>query len=403
MDKVAGDECTQGNKLASEKVAAELLRPHASFKLNPADADAAGVIGAGTLSLQQSFGFLEYTDEQWARLQSIYLSQSSRQRGYPHSEPSLFWTKNWHSTLSCAFERRLGNKGDGGKWVCDAYRLAAQKECNVISVGSDNEWSFEIAIHQLNPRCKIYTFDYSRNPIGKPDFVTYLSFGLGAHNMSCAGIIFNTSPYTPICRHTDGLWEELLTLSSAVKMIGLEGKKIDILKMDCEGCEYVVLSELDQVFCQQVLVEVHKFEVVPVAPIEDMMQNNYVIFHREPNLLTRGNDMEFSFIKLHPQFTKHMHGDQHPSVAILFDGNIGLFCKYNSSGWIVSMELHAWIRGLMPACQYIVMVEELSVDGGGGREGVRGKQQAKTSGNSSCHCRTAHRLRMSQLCLPILD
>ena len=53
------------------------LRPHASFKLNPADADAAGVIGAGTLSLQQSFGFLEYTDEQWGRLQSIHLSQSS--------------------------------------------------------------------------------------------------------------------------------------------------------------------------------------------------------------------------------------------------------------------------------------------------------------------------------------
>jgi hypothetical protein len=321
-----------------------------SFTSNPAHDDAAGVAGAfSTLSLEQSFGYLDYTDEQWGLLQEIHLAQSSRQRGYPHIEPSQFWTENWYSTLSCAFERRLGDKGDGGKWVCDAYRLAEQKECHVISVGSDDEWSFEIAIHQLNPRCKIYTFDVTRFPTGKPDFVTYFPYGLGEHDV--------------IGRHKGGVLKEILSLSSAVKMIGLEGKKIDILKMDCEGCEYVVLPELDKVLCQQVLVEIHEFHSIPVKPLEDMMKNNYVIFHREPNILSGGADIEFSFIKLDPQFTKHLHGDEHPSVTLRFDSDKPLICRYHDSGRIVSMELHAWINGLMPGSQYIVVAHELSVDG----------------------------------------
>jgi hypothetical protein len=50
--------------------------------------------------------------------------------------------------------------------------------------------------------------------------------------------------------------------------------------------------------------KIHEFHSIPVKPLEDMMKNNYVIFHREPNILSAGVDIEFSFIKIDTDFSR---------------------------------------------------------------------------------------------------
>ena len=86
-----------------------------------------GNSSAPSLASQDSSGFLEYSDEQWMRMRRVHQAQSLRQRGIGMQSRSgrHFFQSNWEPTLSCAFEQRLGKIGDGGKWVCDAYRLTS--------------------------------------------------------------------------------------------------------------------------------------------------------------------------------------------------------------------------------------------------------------------------------------
>ena len=48
--------------------------------------------------------------------------------------------------------------------------------------------SFELAVHKLNPRCKIFTFDHTITPRNVPPYVTFLKFGLSARFNPVVGV-----------------------------------------------------------------------------------------------------------------------------------------------------------------------------------------------------------------------
>lgn len=241
-----------------------------------------GNSSAPSLSSQDSSGFLEYNDDQWMRMRGVHQAQSLRQHGLGIQSTSgrKFFQANWEPTLSCAFEQRLGKIGDGGKWVCDAYRIAEAEMCNVVSIGSNNDWSFEQAVHKLNPRCKIFTFDHTITPHNVPAYVTFHKIGLG------------TSDNGP-----------LLTVGSALRKIGLENKTVDIFKIDCEGCERNIFLEFLKPDLRQILIEVHSANWPVNSFFEAMNSAGYVIFHKEPNTYgCGGNCIEYGFLKLKPEF-----------------------------------------------------------------------------------------------------
>ena len=58
----------------------------------------------------------------------------------------------------CIFINTCRRLGDGGKWVCDPHRITEQKDCLVYSVGSNNDFSFEMAVlKDIGPHCEIHT------------------------------------------------------------------------------------------------------------------------------------------------------------------------------------------------------------------------------------------------------
>jgi hypothetical protein len=234
------------------------------------------------ISSQDSYGFLKYTDDQWRRMRDVHLAQSLRQHGrrVENEKARTYFQYNWEPTLSCAFEQRIGDIGDGGKWICDAYRIAEEVECNVVSIGGNNDWSFEEAMHALNPLCKIFTFDHTITPINKPAFVTFHKIGLGTND---TGLI--------------------LTLPSALRKIGLENEKIDIFKIDCEGCEKNIFPDLLTPDLRQILIELHGNKWDVDAFFRVMNSHGYTIFHKEPNTHGCGGDcIEYSLLKLKPDF-----------------------------------------------------------------------------------------------------
>jgi hypothetical protein len=214
---------------------------------------------------RESDGFMAYDEEEWQRLKDIHRAQSQRQRGGDHPQGSVFYQQNYEPTWSCPFERRVGNIGDGGKWVCDPHRLP--DDCLVLSVGSASEWSFEEGIHALKPHCEIHTFDHTIQPHNVPSFVHFHPRGLD-----------NSSK-----------------LQHLIESINAIGRTVDILKIDCERCEW---DTFDQFEGRQVLLELHGVGRAHQL-FEAMARKGYVIFHKEPNIQYGGGEcVEYGFLRL---------------------------------------------------------------------------------------------------------
>ncbi|EFJ12555.1 hypothetical protein SELMODRAFT_425378 [Selaginella moellendorffii] len=135
--------------------------------------------------------------------------------------------------------QRIGASGDGGKWLCGPIRVLGPK-CVVFSLGSNNQFDFEEAIHaHTNGECEIHTFD-------------------------CTGEWSNPkTSFHPWCLGGfDGKDENGRTfkrLSTAAREIGVTS--ISLLKMDIEHGEYEVFEgfkfEEEEFLPDQILFELH--------------------------------------------------------------------------------------------------------------------------------------------------
>jgi hypothetical protein len=101
------------------------------------------------------------------------------------------WASNYEPTFTCPMERKIGSRGDGGKWTCDPHRiprkhiklmmnvfyafldvqnafvLFVEKTCLVYSFGSNEQFDYEQAILDLLG-CEIHTFDPTCAGINAP-------------------------------------------------------------------------------------------------------------------------------------------------------------------------------------------------------------------------------------------
>jgi hypothetical protein len=212
-----------------------------------------------------------------------------------------WYQDNVEPAVTCAREERAGPAGEGGKGLCDPNRLRAQgADCLIYSVGSFDDFSFEEAItRDVSSAREIHAFDHTvSNPRNKPCGVHFHPWGLGR------------------AREPDG--SDLKSLADIVVALGHKGRTIDVLKIDCEGCEWSTYgSWFDaDVRVDEMLVEIHAGTIdsnlneihqswlslivgeqlfgrgaldpsrEPVAKrfLRRLYDENFYIFHKEPNI-----------------------------------------------------------------------------------------------------------------------
>ena len=160
---------------------------------------------------------------------------------------------NWEPVLSCASEERMGPRGDGGKWVCDPSKLVASPRCLIYSVGSNEDFRFETSMHLRFPHCEIHVFDPTVAGVEAPDFVSFHRIGLGLPKANATSSIGRNS------RNQAGSSRlPMDSLAGIVRVLNHIDRQIDILKIDCEGCELFPELFLEvPVFVRQLLIEVH--------------------------------------------------------------------------------------------------------------------------------------------------
>jgi len=139
------------------------------------------------------------------------------------------------------------NVHDTDKPICNADdMLSKQQDCNLLSIGSHDEWGTEVGMHKMT-HCKIHTFDCStpednHMPKGIKDRTTFYKACLGARD------------------ETDSDGMKFLSWNSTLKAAGLHDSP-DYLKMDIEGFEYGVLRSIlrsdSSTLPNQIAMEIH--------------------------------------------------------------------------------------------------------------------------------------------------
>ena len=173
---------------------------------------------------------------------------------------------SWEPEAVCLSEERFGGNsnqrykavGDGPKFACGVDYLrekykASNEKCLVYSIGSNNNILFEKAVKNFID-CETHTFDPTLKSRFIGDvFASFHPWGLGNDGETI--------------RFERGHTNATFTTSSLEHMmtdLGHTGRKIDIFKIDCEGCEYSAMHPVFDAIAKgtiqidQILIELHR-------------------------------------------------------------------------------------------------------------------------------------------------
>ena len=279
----------------------------------------AGETPSFELAKKESFGFFDDIDDvtwrrhqQRARTESLYSDPNNP--NINSSDVARWLLFNVDPIFTCPNLRRVGGRGDGPKWVCDPHRLAQQPDCLIYSIGSAGIYLFEdgmVDMLKANdptssksstwlPNCEIHVFD--PNPIYERDKDAERS------NIHYHAIALKSSRLPD--RQQSWTKKEYLSLKGIQQRLGHENRRIDIFKIDCEGCEWVTYTDfLNPEFdIRQILIETHILPAEPNVFFDRFLEMGFVLFSKEanthPGTVPKGGYFEWGFVKLHPEFSR---------------------------------------------------------------------------------------------------
>jgi hypothetical protein len=267
------------------------------------------------LALRESLGFIDEADSLWLKRKEVHVGAMRLEAAHLDdgigSAQSWFQT-HWEPSFHCDLEERIGNVGDGGKWVCNPSSMSqafhAGASCLVYSFGSNGQFDFEEGVrNRISSSCEIHVFDpsppgtvaekykASRSASGK--HVHYHQWPLGLDGKMVMGV-------------------PAKSLATIVSELGHSGRRIDILKMDCEGCEWESYDGWlsAKVDIRQILIELHWGKLPGTESdkskkahqlFKTLSKSGYAVFNKEANLLAQGTCVEYAFVRLSPEFSNY--------------------------------------------------------------------------------------------------
>jgi Methyltransferase domain len=128
-----------------------------------------------------------------------------------------------------------------------------QKDCLVYSFGIHTSWEWEEKMAHLL-HCEVHAFDPTMNhPTNLAPGVTFHKLGLQADGTDLSKThAFEYDAIDP---------KLLLTLGQIMARLGHVGRKLDVLALDCEGCEWGALNQLacsgESALVDQLFLELH--------------------------------------------------------------------------------------------------------------------------------------------------
>ena len=211
-------------------------------------------INSCSLSQIESNNFFCESNYLWIKRKMMYAFQDKLNT---MKFSNIFIKSQWEPNFHCSHQMRIGKMGDGGKWVCDPLKLKRKDDCLVYSAGSNGDFSFEIELKRLLPKCSIITLDKDNYSCPK-ELCTFHQAFLGN------GSSTNSKNWFTIIqelKHTNRI--------------------IDIFKIDIEGSEYDFFADMfnsnisKKNFPRQILVELHPTLASQTNRFFELFRKNY--------------------------------------------------------------------------------------------------------------------------------
>mmetsp|Transcript_1154 Transcript_1154/g.2523 ORF Transcript_1154/g.2523 Transcript_1154/m.2523 type:complete len:315 (-) Transcript_1154:260-1204(-) len=263
---------------------------------------------------KQSFGlFTDISEPMWNQMRdTVKLTSWYANPQNPLDkvdEETLWLANNLNPNFHCPHVERVG-KGEGVKFLCNPQRLIREekKDCLVYSIGCAGDFNFEDAMSKkYNKECEIHVFDpadWTRKDDIKNRNIHYHPWGLvSTYDLKSKSVVW-----------PKGRGGGFKTFQESLEILGHKDRTIDILKIDCEGCEWSTHKDWIQFGFRQILVEIHgvpqpkggngrwyKAPMNITDYFQDFRDNGYALFNRDSNGKLA---VELSFLKLNEDFYK---------------------------------------------------------------------------------------------------
>jgi len=234
--------------------------------------------------------------------------------------PDLWNEKNMIPNFDCPETEMVPKRDAEGetKYVCNPSRLVfdGKKQeaggadpCLIYSFGCAGDFSFEDAIFKMhNKACEIHIFDPAKKWERKDDVpnknIHYHAWGLTSTYDDSKSVVWPA-----------GFGGEYKTFAEIMEQLGHKNRIIDILKIDCEGCEWSTFKDWIHLGIRQVLIELHGVPAPGGTPDQRWYQkpldlseyygfyrdNGYVLFNKQRN---GALSLELGFMKMASEFWK---------------------------------------------------------------------------------------------------
>eukprot|EP00578_Thalassiosira_sp_NH16_P023566 CAMPEP_0181103446 /NCGR_PEP_ID=MMETSP1071-20121207/14870_1 /TAXON_ID=35127 /ORGANISM="Thalassiosira sp., Strain NH16" /LENGTH=593 /DNA_ID=CAMNT_0023186521 /DNA_START=111 /DNA_END=1892 /DNA_ORIENTATION=+ len=201
-------------------------------------------VGIGGTSGKSCDDILDNLDKRFNEMRAARRNETAKMN-LGNVPPQLWWDM-FEPEATCFTDERFGSNvrkgrygafGDGPKFLCGIDSIAkktarftdegAGERCLVYSIGSNNDISFERAVYDHISGCEIHTFDPTLNTAFVGDkYATFHDWGVGEDGQSMS---FGEKTWTA------------KGLETIMQELGHTDRTIDIIKIDCEGCEYTTL------------------------------------------------------------------------------------------------------------------------------------------------------------------
>ena len=222
---------------------------------------------------------------------------------------SEYFQANWYPRTEdgadCAQMRRLGPRGGGGKMLCLDVIPRPEEPCRVVSVDTGSNFGFEIALHERYPRCEIdvrcFRAEQSSTPPLYPTLhpqprtprssththIQHLPNSLMGGRQVYDGASFGREPV----RHVPSFISFHPLNFRSRTWARFSGLRVDLLKINCEGCEFAAVPPFVQHVCpEQLMIDVHGTSNSgsdrhrQVQVLLTTLNRTHAIFYREPSM-----------------------------------------------------------------------------------------------------------------------
>lgn len=301
--------------------------------------ETSGHIGSHKVAKQESLGlYRDIAGRRWADLRDK--AREARRQSNTATDPnSAASAKDFYESYKkefyCPNEKLVGgsaggNNAGGSSWfICNpqgmpgAYKARQTKKrkggllgfgkakqgCLIYTSKRTSTLGFEIALMNSfrgSDKCEIHVFAPGEISEATRSNANMHS-NINIHSWGFKGSAVQTNPGSG----------EFKTFEETVKELGHDDRDIDLLVLDCLGCEWDVMKDLLPVVSgpqaaadgvgdiMQIIVNLYDKPPNANDLFQAMRLNNYATFHTMPAApMATENQFGFSFIKLAPEFWK---------------------------------------------------------------------------------------------------